>query len=311
MTSYHAWVYKPDLAALIRRMVFDLPSAHDIHLRFKVYRIWETLSVLAAAFPAGRSSAADSENNDKISAVNTITNAGYSANTTSSHELLEIRAVSKDLVLPVMALENGIRGRITIHKNDTVSVILSCSESPITFNIERLVTLTCSLARLEERLRSLIDAALQQHQQDLYFLPSTTIATNGQQNSATVTATSSMTPSKIAANALIVREYSSWIVTMWHIGLDSLERYAGEKFEVAWKDFTGEWIRVYSKERLLVVGKPDANKTRKLKKKKKAKKQFVLRIERQEYPNDRLRSTVEHKLSSISVGIEGIRERGY
>jgi hypothetical protein len=32
------------------------------------------------------------------------------------------------------------------------------------------------------------------------------------------------------------------------IGFDSLERYAGEKFEVAWEDFEGEWIRAYSKQ---------------------------------------------------------------
>jgi hypothetical protein len=34
-----------------------------------------------------------------------------------------------------MALESGIQGRITIHKNGTVSVIPSCSEPPIKFNM--------------------------------------------------------------------------------------------------------------------------------------------------------------------------------
>jgi hypothetical protein len=37
---------------------------------------------------------------------------------------------------------------------------------------------------------------------------------------------------------------------MWHVGaVDTLERYlyAGEKFEVAWEDFTGQRIRAYTK----------------------------------------------------------------
>jgi hypothetical protein len=53
----------------------------------------------------------------------------------------------------------GIVGTITVHHNHTVSVILSCSNSPMKFDIDGLVILTTSLVRIEERLGFLIDFA--------------------------------------------------------------------------------------------------------------------------------------------------------
>jgi hypothetical protein len=58
-----------------------------------------------------------------------------------------------------MKLDGGIVGTITVHHNDTVSVILSCSNSPVKFDIGGLVILTTSLVRIEERLGFLIDFA--------------------------------------------------------------------------------------------------------------------------------------------------------
>jgi hypothetical protein len=265
----------------------NISSAHDLHLRFTVPMIWKTLSVLIPLPEA----ALASNNKKKTGAVDKDTNHTYSATTYS--QALTIRAASKDLVAPVMALESGIQGRITIHKSDTVSVILSCSESPIKFNIGGLVRLTCSLARIEERLQSLIELAQKQQLQSL-SLPFASFSACGQPSAK---AAARIRPVSAASPAmLIVPECGSWIVTMWHIGFDSLECYAGEKFEVSWEDFTGELIRVYSKD--LAVGKPcvDNNKAR-------AKKQRFLRIERQEYPNDRLHNAVEQKLSSIRAGM--------
>lgn len=61
-------------------------------------------------------------------------------------------------------------------------------------------------------------------------MPSTSFAAC-EQKSAKVA--SRMTLVNTAARTLAIPEYGSWIVTMWHIGFDSLERYAGEKFEVS------------------------------------------------------------------------------
>jgi hypothetical protein len=63
-------------------------------------------------------------------------------------------------VLQVMRLDKGLAGKITVHNGDTVSVILACSEMPILLDIGGLVRLTSALARIEERLLSLIDVAV-------------------------------------------------------------------------------------------------------------------------------------------------------
>jgi hypothetical protein len=276
MTGPHARVSKPDLAALIQRMAFDTPAAHDIHLRFNVCMIWRTLSVFASP-----TSFTGNITDDAAAA-----RSHASLTITRPYVILSTRPVSNDLVLPVMLLDSEIKGMVTVHKNDTVSVILSCSGSPIRFDIGGLVRLSSSLARVEERLLTLIDIAQGQRLASAAPLSSSFSSSNP----------AAIEPSLIAETQkdraaekklFLVPEYGSWIVTMWHIGRDSIQRYTGEKFEVAWEDFTGEWIRAYSKE--MVVCRPGANRG------KACKKRFV-RIERQEYPNDRLRVAVEHKL---------------
>jgi hypothetical protein len=275
MTAHPARVYRHDLAALIERMAFDTPAAHDIHLRFHSQMIWRTLSVLAAQPPILQSLSLQS----------------------SRSATLSTQPVSKDIVLPEMTLGKGIKGIVTVHKTDTVTVILSCSESPIRFDIGGLVVLSSSLARIEERLLTLIDNA--QHkmlplQPVRYCLSS---AANPAVKTVTTTLSSLLaqfvkTCSNNREKALLhIPEYGSWVVTMWHIGRDSIERYTGEKFEVAWQDFSGEWIRVYSKE--MMIGKSHPNKG------KKSTRNCILRIERQEYPKERLRNAVEQKLSML------------
>ena len=57
-----------------------------------------------------------------------------------------------------MNLDGGIIvGTITMHHNDTVSVILSCSNSLVKFDFSGLVILASEVVRIEERLGFLID----------------------------------------------------------------------------------------------------------------------------------------------------------
>jgi hypothetical protein len=77
---------------------------------------------------------------------------------------------------------------------------------------------------------------------------------------------------------------------MWHVGFDSLERYAGERFEIAWEDFTGAWTRAYTKL-LKEVDRRGRAKSRSL--------LPVTRLERQEYPDIPVRTAVEEKLSAV------------
>ena len=70
-------------------------------------------------------------------------------------------------------------------------------------------------------------------------------------------------------NRIDIPYYGTWIVNMWHVGIDSKERYTGPAYEETWENITGEMYRIYSK---LIE---DENKR-------------VLRLERQEYPNNPL-----------------------
>jgi hypothetical protein len=284
MTLNPARVYKRDLAAMIERMAFDAPAVHDIHLSFESHMIWQTLRVLASPSPTP----------PPLSVMNISTHA-YTAVpnifSSSTPVALHTRPISKDLVFPEMTLESGIKGRVTIHKSNTVSVILSCSESPIMFDIGGLVRLSSSLARIEERLVALIDSA----QRQILIPPSASLHSSADN---AIPPNSVLTVPQVSGNCygdrekiLLVPEYDSWIITMWHFGRDSIKRYAGEKFEVAWKDFHGEWIRVYSKEMNDTLGADNS----------KARKRCIVRIERQETPHDRLHDVVEHKLSLVGI----------
>jgi hypothetical protein len=82
---------------MIERMAFDIPAAHDIHLRFNSQMVWDTLSVLASPPP---SSIIGTNHVDTISHIS-------SANILAT---LSIQPISKDLVLPVMTLDNEIMG---------------------------------------------------------------------------------------------------------------------------------------------------------------------------------------------------------
>jgi hypothetical protein len=285
MTLRPARVYKQDLAAMIERIVFDIPAVHDIHLRFESPMIWQTVSSLASAPVLQLFRRRSKTHTGAVDASNVSV-----ANTSAP---LSIMPVSKDLVLPELTLESGIKGRVTIHKSDTVSVILSCSQSPIRFDIGGLVRLSSSAARIEEKLLILIDLAqgqiLRRPSLDPFYAANPATTTAIQPTAQPIENTCTNMKKK-----LHIPEYDRWIVTMWHIGRDSLERYTGEKFEVAWVDFTGEWNRVYSKA--MMIGKSHANKKGK---KKSTTKNYVVRVEQQEYPNERLHRAVEQKLSLL------------
>jgi hypothetical protein len=129
---------------------------------------------------------------------------------------------NKDIVLYDMDFKDHLI-KTTIHKTDTVEVIVACSENQILLDLLGLARLNSSLTRLEERLQRVID---EYHKLNLR--------------------------SNIASSSLVAKDpipdHMSWIVTMWHFGRDSLVAYRGEMFEISWKDALGVFNRVYSKE---------------------------------------------------------------
>lgn len=110
----------------------------------------------------------------------------------------------------------------TIDRPGTISVIVSCSKTPIPIDIVGLAKLTSSLRHLEDSLQSVIDEYVR------------------------ITLKSSQ-----RSDSLIIRgpipNCLTWITTMWHFGRDSLTTYNGEMFEISWGDALG-LFRVYSKE---------------------------------------------------------------
>ena len=90
--------------------------------------------------------------------------------------------------------------------------------------------------------------------------------------------------SNIASSSLEVKspipDHMSWIVTMWHIGWDSLVTYRGEMFEITWEDALGVFNRIYSKDF-------------------KSKKKVLIRKETQEYPKKTLGEAFMEKIQEV------------
>ncbi len=76
---------------------------------------------------------------------------------------------------------------------------------------------------------------------------------------------------------VIIPNYMTWIVTMWHFGVDSSIEYTGERFSASWKVAQNALIAVYSKQ--WKDGK------------------YRIRGERQEYPGKPLDEAFDEKLN--------------
>jgi hypothetical protein len=150
----------------------------------------------------------------------------------TSHQELKPNDVSKDIALDTMQTHN-LTIKVIVHHTDTVSVMVACSLNPVAVDIKGLVRLSNALTRVEERLLRLVDKG--------------------------PLSLSLSSPSPIP-------DHSSWIITMWHFGTDSLNEYTGKEFEITWEDAESALMRVYTKD--LKDGKG-----------------IRIRTERQEYPD--------------------------
>jgi hypothetical protein len=163
------------------KMIQDLPvdenGVHDIRLRFHVKGIWEFLSTFRPELP--------------------------------------INGISKDIRIPTWTIEGRLT-RVTVHRTDTVSVVVACSLSPLAADVGGVISLSNALTRVEERLTTLL------------------------------------MEDGIAAGSdgrnLKIPDHASWIVTMWHFGADASVEYAGEKFSITWSVGQDVLVRAYSKE---------------------------------------------------------------
>jgi len=229
MTSNHtgdmaSYSHSHPIVRLIQNLPFDKSALHDIHLRFQVKGLWSLL---------------------------------LSANST-----YEIHPISNDVQL--QTLEVGeLRIRMTVHKTDTVSVVVACSYCPIAVDIRGIIRLSNAFTRVEERLSRLVEEC-----------GKTTVPSPSQYQE------------KIPS--VVIPDYSSWLVTMWHFGADSSIEYSGEKFSACWEIGERELIRIYSKE--FFHCKADSKEGS-----RRTKNRSKVRVELQQYPQ----STVEQAVTKI------------
>ena len=191
MTPYHKGVYsvtEPNSvimdntcsSPLICNIIGDIPpdnnALHDIHYRFKVPDIWAILSL----------------------------SKKYHTND-----------VSKDIIVNVLTTSQ-LKITTTIHKTDTVTVIVACSNAPVAADTYGLIRLSNALTRIEERLSRVVDECGRLIPDGYETIP--------------------------------IPNNETWIVTMLHFGYDSPIEYAGPRFCATWKDGQNALARAYSKK---------------------------------------------------------------
>ena len=107
--------------------------------------------------------------------------------------------------------------KVTVHRTNTVSVVIGCSYTPIALGINRIISLSIALTRVEERLSRFVH--------DYGKI----ISGNEYENP-------------------VIPEHKDWMVTMWHFGADASSEYTGEKFSATWGVGENALIRAYSKD---------------------------------------------------------------
>jgi len=177
----------PPIYDIIENLPLDKKSLHDIHMRFDVPNIWTVLS---------SSSLADNSQQQQLK--------------------LEINSNSKDIALHTWKIDD-LNIKVTVHRTNTISVVVGCSYAPIALDINGVIRLSNTLTRVEERLsRLVIDC-------------SSKVISGNEYESSTIP------------------EHKDWKVTMWHFGADASEEYTGEKFSATWGVGENALIRAYSK----------------------------------------------------------------
>ena len=112
--------------------------------------------------------------------------------------------VSNDIQIPPWPWRiKGLDIRVAVHPTDTVSIIIGCSYCPVAIDVSGVIRLSNALSTVQERLSNIVNRNTQ---------------SESIQNTITV-----------------IPDHMSWIVTMWHFGVDALITYACERFYVSWE----------------------------------------------------------------------------
>ena len=127
----------------------------------------------------------------------------------------KIDSFSKDIRLPEWEIRD-LSVKTTVHRTDTVSVVVGGSYHPIAVDFNGIIRLSNALTSVEERLSNSIQESR---------------TSTGKQD-----------------DDRVVPDHMGWIVTMWHFGVDGVTEYTGEKFSCTWEVGQNALIRAYTKD---------------------------------------------------------------
>lgn len=160
---------------IIQHVSPDKNALHDIHYRFEVPDIWDILYLSKKYKP---------------------------------------NQVSKDITVNLLNTSQ-LKIMTTVHRTDTVTVIVACSNTPVATDTHGLIRLSNALTRVEERLSRIVDEC-------------GSLLSGGYES-------------------IPIPPNETWEVTMWHFGYDSPLEYTGPKFCATWKESQNALTRAYSK----------------------------------------------------------------
>ncbi len=212
------------LYCIIRDLPLDKTSVHDLHLKFSSPQIYVIMSLLIS--------------NQTLGHAYTITPR------------------SRDIRLRFWEI-NSLRINVTIHKTDTVTVVIGCSSNPIALDVNGIIRLKNALSIVEDRLSRTVKG----FNSDKDVLSNEDIKSLGDRHKQTCT----------------IPSHSQWIVTLWHFNADSSIEYAGEHFSITVETLQKILIRAYTKN--MNGG------------------EIRVRFERQECPNTTLADLIEQRIN--------------
>ena len=192
MTPNHAGVYNSKMDSFTRFIYIiptETPAAHNIRLRFQVKGIWAKLS--------------------------------------STHKDIPANQRSEDKFIPARLIGHMLV-RTTVHKTNTVSVIVSCSLDPVTLDFNGWVEFSNALTRVHEMLDVIVNE-INYCRSDQFLANYNRFMNSG------------------GNGHLMIPDPKHWVITMWHVGVDSLDEYLGGKIDLEWKDAQHALLRVYTK----------------------------------------------------------------
>lgn len=119
---------------------------------------------------------------------------------------------SQDIQLEKRVI-NNLEILVTIHRTDTVTIVVGCSNAPIAVDAYGVIRLSDALSKIEDELNAIVKQ-------------------NAGAGSSNVT----------------IPNHMSWVVTRWDFGIDSLVTYTGEKFFFSWQTSQNVLLVYYTKQ---------------------------------------------------------------